>query len=158
MNCIICGGKSYLFLIKRSFKEEYKSIISGFSNFEYHKCENCGFTISKTHLDMNEKTWLKLNYDFHHFIENNKAPINQPPYFEQAFMIKIMHSHNIISLDDAIDFGGGYGTLSCILKDYFDFKINIYDPYIQNKTSSRKPFIIDLCRYKNKNRQKRQRF
>ena len=136
MTCIICNKPTNFFLSKSTFKEEYMKMIENIGSFEYFKCTNCGFTISKTHTELSSEKWLKLNFDFHHYIENNDAPINQPPYFEQAFIIKLLVSNEIISINNSIDYAGGYGTLSKILNEYFNLKLKIYDPYITNNDNT----------------------
>jgi hypothetical protein len=130
MKCLICNNESIFFIKKTSFKVEYQEMVKDFSGFTYYKCTKCGFTISKTHMEMPNDLWLKLNYDFHHFIENNTAPINQPPYLEQAMIINVLNSNGIVSFKNAIDFAGGYGTLSKILYNYHKITLPIYDPYV----------------------------
>ena len=124
MKCIICNSLSNLFLEKDNFKDEYSPILKNFKKFEYYKCIECGFTISKTHIDMTNQEWLNLNHDFHHFIENNVAPINQPPYLEQATILNILNFNNIITFENSIDFAGGYGTLSNLLFKYYNINLN----------------------------------
>jgi len=130
--CIICNEKSNFFLTKTLFKKEYQEMVKNHSAFDYYKCSNCGFTLSKTHAEMSVKDWQKLNSDFHHFIENNVAPINQPPYLEQANILNILKTNDVISFENAIDFAGGYGTLSSILNKYYKITLPIYDPYISS--------------------------
>lgn len=100
---------------------------------EYFKCSNCGFTISKTHCEIAEERWEKLNYEFHHYLENNKVPFNQPPYLQQAAMLKILSTHEIIDINNSVDYAGGYGTLSSILNKYFNIKLSVYDPYVNKQ-------------------------
>ena len=113
----------------------FYSMMADIKIVDYYKCENCGFTISKTHSDMDYKRWAKLNYDFHHFLENNGASINQPPYLAQAVMIKVLTQNGIIDGFSILDYAGGYGTLSLILKKYFNFNLPVYDPYVQRQNS-----------------------
>ena len=65
-------------------------------------------------------------------ISHTETNINQPPYIEQALMIKILNDNEIIKFNNNLDYGGGYGTLSTILKKYFNLELAIYDPYVQN--------------------------
>lgn len=131
MECLICNNNTSLpFLTKSNFLPEYRDMIKDIRKFEYYKCTNCGFTVSKTHLDMSMKDWVKLNDEFHHYIENNPAPINQPPYLEQAMIINLLSASGILQLEDAIDYAGGYGTLSKILKRFYGQTLPVFDPYI----------------------------
>ena len=38
----------------------------------------------------------------------------------------------LLIFDSCIDFAGGYGTLSNVLKRYFGLDLPVYDPYVQN--------------------------
>ena len=42
-----------------------------------------------------------------------------------------------LNTDDMIDYAAGYGTLSNILKKYFNIELRIFDPYIHNGDKSR---------------------
>lgn len=81
---------------------------------------------------MKQRDWEKLNYDFHHYHENNATNVNQPPYLEQAVMIKILSEYSIVDVNSMLDYAGGYGALSKILKKYFEINLPVYDPYVQS--------------------------
>jgi hypothetical protein len=100
---------------------------------EYEKCINCGFVLSKTHREMEPHLWEKLNSSWHHYFEGSTTGhvVNQPPYAEQALDLTILFRNNILNLEDSLDYAAGYGTLSKLLKKYFDHNLKIYDPYVQ---------------------------
>jgi hypothetical protein len=101
----------------------------------YYKCKCCGFVISKTHTELPSDVWNKLNHDWHHFFETHQATFklcNQPPYAEQALMLHLLSRNEIINSSKWIDYAAGYGTLSKILKRYFDIQLPIYDLYVQS--------------------------
>jgi hypothetical protein len=131
MRCIICQSKSELFLTKDFDKTPYGFMMKDVGLVDYYKCCSCGFTMSKTHVELDNNRWVKLNSDFHHYIENNASSTNQPPYIDQAIMLMLLQKNKIINLDNAIDFAGGYGTLSKILKKYLNLNLAVYDPYVQ---------------------------
>lgn len=131
MECIICKSKSELFLTKNFDRTQYDFLMKDIGLVDYYKCENCGFTLSKTHVEMDNNLWMKLNNDFHHYIENNPVTTNQPPYIDQAIMLMLLQKNRIINLENAIDFAGGYGTLSKLLKKYLNLNISVYDPYVK---------------------------
>jgi hypothetical protein len=56
--------------------------------------------------------------------------INQPPYADQAFALKMLSKNHIVDVDDALDYAAGYGTLSKFLAKYFDIHIQIFDRYV----------------------------
>ncbi len=64
MECIICNSKSEYFFSKEYVEKPYDFLMKDIGKVEYYKCSNCGFTISKTHSDLKENLWNKLNYDF----------------------------------------------------------------------------------------------
>lgn len=147
MECIICNSKSEIFISKNFSKTPYSFMMEDIRLVDYYKCCNCGFTISKTHIELETNRWVKLNSDFHHYIENNVSTTNQPPYIDQAIMLKLLKENNIINLDSAIDFAGGYGTLSKILKRYFNLDLAIYDPYVQDLNQNNYIKKSELSKY-----------
>lgn len=132
MKCLICSSKSTYCFSKKYDKQPFKDMMKDIGEVQYYKCEKCGFTISKTHQKLNDEKFEKLNYDFHHYLENHETEVNQPPYLEQVVMLKVLSENGIISIDNILDYAGGYGTLSKILKKYFDINLPVYDPYVQS--------------------------
>lgn len=117
---------------------------------DYYKCENCGFVLSKTHLQLDENKWNNLNSEFHHYIENsdNEKGINQPPYAEQAMMLSFLGRNGIVRTDSMLDYAAGYGTLSKILSKYHDIELPIFDPYVHADNSGRYIDKTELKTYK----------
>lgn len=109
--------------------------IAGFENFvaDYFRCNHCGFVISKTHKQMPNTSWEKLNTAWHHYYENNQnfRTTNQPPYAEQALALILLSENNIIDIKRTIDFAAGYGTLAHIMRKYFGRKITLHDEYVR---------------------------
>lgn len=95
---------------------------------------------------MSENIWAKLNDDFHSYIENtsNEKIGNQPPYLEQAVMLKILSQNQIIDSNDMLDYAGGLGILSKILSKYFNLKSSIFEPYMQDLTSSNLFYVKEI--------------
>lgn len=133
MKCIICKSKSEYFLTKNFNNTPYGFMMKNIGLVDYYKCSNCGFTISKTHVEMDYQQWLTLNSEFHHYIKNNVSSTNQPPYIDQAILLNLLNKNNVLNLNKALDFAGGYGTLSKILKKYFNVHLSVYDPHIQEE-------------------------
>lgn len=136
MKCLICNNNQSFFLTKTQFLEAYRPMVANIGSFDYFKCDYCGFTTSRTHAELSDTAWKSLNNQFHHFIENHTAPINQPPYLEQATLLKILDRHGLIQMENAIDYAGGYGTLSSILQKYFSMHLPVYDPYVTDENSN----------------------
>jgi hypothetical protein len=131
--CFICNNESQFYFAKQ-FNE------FGLEEVDYYKCPNCGFVFSKTHAEMDVGKWEMINSDFHEKIENPGAANssdqsqylqrNQPPYLQQALMLHALLKNDIIYLDNCLDWGSGYGTLSKVLEKYFGSTINNYDKYM----------------------------
>jgi len=132
MKCVVCNSKMGYYFSKTYDKEPFKTMMNDIGEVEYYKCPNCSLTMSKTHKYLDHSKWEKLNYDFHHYLENNKTDINQPPYLEQALLISILSKNGIIDSNKMLDYAGGYGSLSKLLKKYFGIELPVYDPYVQN--------------------------
>jgi len=131
--CLICNSNTNYYFSKdyptypgSPFKQKLK--------VNYHRCENCGFVLSKTHSQMNEYDWNELNSSWHHHFEKS-ADINlanQPPYADQALALILLCKNRVINIDDALDYAAGYGTLAKVLKKYFNKNIFIHDKYVED--------------------------
>jgi Methyltransferase domain len=152
MKCLICHSETSYFLSKTYTEKPYDEFMSVIGEVQYHKCDNCGFTSSKTHRELNAELWEKLNYDFHHHLESlspeEQLRINQPPYLQQAVMLKVLSENGMIDATDMLDYAGGYGRLSDILVEYFGLKLPVYDPYIQQNERGIYVNKEDLRKYK----------
>lgn len=138
-SCEICDGKLEFYFVKNYKTSPYANLMESWGDIEYHKCTYCGFVISKTHQEASEALWSDLNYRFHHLIENANGKFqipNQPPYAMQALMLSILSTNNIIDFTDSLDFAGGYGRLSHILKKYFHMSLPVYDPFVTRDDES----------------------
>lgn len=130
MKCIICNGHT-AFYFKKKWELPFKVFLD---EAEFYKCDNCGFTYSKTLFEMEQSKWELLNQQFHTHIENpqNLKQGNQPPYIEQATMLNLLKINKIIDTKSIIDYGGGLGTIEKILQKYFNMNMPIHDPFMQN--------------------------
>ena len=105
---------------------------------DYWKCPKCGFCASKTHFDMTDNEWEKLNDTFHsesHFTEDNPYNRNQR-YFNQSLMLSLMVKQNLIKNGKWVDWGCGIGAVALLLKDYFDINLLTYDKYFKSQVNS----------------------
>ena len=104
----------------------------------YWKCAGCGFCVSKTHLEMSESEYSRLNIDFHltnHYRDDN--PYNRAKrYLNQALMLSIMCKHGLIRTGSWLDWGCGIGALATRLRDYFGLTLMAYDEYFVPRTNA----------------------
>ena len=147
MKCLICNETMQKSFIKDYSSSEYSEMLLNVGPITYLKCENCGFTISKTHSLMSAKRWGQLNHDFHQHLETNTTKLNQPPYIEQASMLNILGKNNIVDVKCILDYGAGYGSMSKLLKKYYDQDIFLFEPYMDNSYASAYVKEKDLKKY-----------
>ncbi len=140
MQCLICGDSAAYYFSKVYREEPFCTFMNDIGEVKYFRCVSCGFTMSKTHYELDHQEWENLNYQYHSFSERAKKTGNRkgnpPPYYEQAFMIKVLSKAGIIDCGNMVDYAGGYGTLSSILSKYFDISVPVYDPYMQNSSKN----------------------
>lgn len=136
LKCIICNGQTSFFLSKQ-YAEPYNKLLK---ESRFCKCKNCGFTFSETIFNMSDPEWIKLNNEFHTLLEDSSTEknINQPPYLQQALMLKLLNENKILNGENMLDYAGGFGTLSKILLKYFNMEIPIYDPYMKDTNANLK--------------------
>ncbi len=135
MKCIICDGTTTFYFTK-TYNEPLpvKQFMETVGPVNYHRCNNCGFTYSKTHQELTAAKWSELNENFHHYNETSpqvREEMNQPPYAEQAFMMAYLKANRMINCDNMLDYAAGYGTLSNLLGNLFNIDLPIYDPYVK---------------------------
>lgn len=139
VRCLICDSQSDYYFTKDYASSAFADLMRTIGPVQYHRCRNCGFVSSRTHAELPEEEWNKLNIGFHHAHENQAHEkgepahgINQPPYAEQAFMLALFQKNGLIQSDAMLDYAAGYGTLSTILGKYFGMHLPIYDRYVQS--------------------------
>ncbi|WP_404840384.1 methyltransferase domain-containing protein [Aeromonas media] len=131
--CEICGGKVVFYFKKNYGSSPYSILMRDWGDIEYFRCENCGFVLSLSHKQASHSAWEKLNHDYHHFIEKCDGSFsipNQPPYAMQAMMLQLLAVNEVISLDNSLDYAGGYGRLSHLLNKYYHVRLPVYDPFV----------------------------
>lgn len=124
MECMICSSGMHYFFSKTFDAHDLGQV-------DYWKCEACGFCASKTHLEMSEERWGRLNYDFHsktHYAEDNPYNRNQR-YFNQALMLSLLRKQGVAGQGPWLDWGCGVGAVSKLLQNYFGITLHTYDRY-----------------------------
>lgn len=106
---------------------------------DYRRCPQCGFVVNQAVVEMEQKKWEFLNTTFHRQLEKGGLQINQPPYAEQAMMIKFLGANGVINTRNMLDYAAGVGTLSKILHTYYWMTLQVYDPYIYSD-------VVPTCR------------
>lgn len=126
MKCMICDGHMEYYFSKYFHSD-------GLGNVDYYRCIECGFCASKTHLDMSDNEWIRLNTSWH---EANNLRSDNPfnrnqRHFNQALMLHLLCRHEIIEKDSWLDYASGNGGLSSQLYIHFGEVLSSFDKYIK---------------------------
>src|SRR5688572_21844342 len=125
MNCIICAGP-----MQYHFTKVFD--VYGLEKVDYWRCGYCGFAASKTHFDMSDAEWERLNLAFHN--DNNAREDNphnrSQRYFNQALMLHLMTRSGMLPTGKWLDWGSGPGSLSIQLDRVFSLRMDNHDAYI----------------------------
>ena len=130
MKCAICNNEARHYFSKMFQNEEHIRDLLPVS--EYYVCDNCGFTMSKTLIEMPKPQWEQLNRVFHETLEKTARVtlLDQPPYIHQIQMLHILSERGVISLDNALDYAAGFGNMVRLLKRYHGKSLLLFDPYM----------------------------
>jgi len=115
------------------FSKEFRCYILG--QVEYFKCNNCGYTISKTHKELTHKTWKELNNQYHKSYQGKDFNVDDPKWQQrlhaQADILADLVKLGLLKKTDRwLDYGSGDGKLARILKDRYHIDLQNYDRYM----------------------------
>lgn len=126
MKCMVCSRGMDYFFNKRFDSDSLGEV-------EYYRCAECGFSASKTHLEMPNADWVRLNTGWHD-ANNLRAdnPWNRSQrHFNQALMIYLLHRHGVIPDGEWLDYASGQGGLSRQLHSHFGLVLRSFDNFVQ---------------------------
>ncbi len=102
-----------------------------FGDAEYVKCTDCGFVLSKTHYEMPEADWGKLNYEWMALYQGNDHNPDDPRWLErlenQTEIIGDLHGLGLIAEGNLLDYGAGDGKLPDALRERFGINFQKYE-------------------------------
>lgn len=127
MKCIVCSSE-----MRCSFSKQFKAV--SLDHADYWRCGNCGFVASKTHFEMSQRDWERINEDFHGSYHGTNACPEDQNWVQrlevQAAVIADLAGLGILSAGARwIDFGCGDGKLSDELKSKYDLNLLKFDRY-----------------------------
>lgn len=125
VQCIICGSRQTYAFSKHFGRYRLTDV-------DYWTCERCGFTASKTHVDMSGTAWAQLNLDFHndHFARDDNPYNRNQRYFNQALMISLLTRWGLVHGGEWLDWGSAEGRLSAQLERHFGLVLHNFDRYL----------------------------
>jgi len=129
LKCLICGSPMQFY-----FSKEYDSFDLG--KVEYYRCDCCGFTLSKTHTEMSDHSWKRLNHQYHSSYHGQETCPDDPKWIKrlntQSMVISDLTKLGLLeSKGRWLDFACGDGKLSDTLKENHDLNLLKYDKYMQ---------------------------
>ena len=126
MDCIVCNA-TMIYSFTKDFGGTY-----ALNEVEYWICPDCGFVGSKTHFEMDDATWVRLNSDFHRDVIDGMPKLRRCRsirHFGQANLLYILARHNLIK-GRWLDWGSGSEGMSRQLAIHYGLGIENYDAYL----------------------------
>lgn len=109
----------------------------GLDTAEYWRCCNCGFVISKTHVEMVPAAWQRLNCEFHALYQGtgSESALDDVRWLMRLQnQARILHDAQQVGLlnknDRWLDYACGDGTLSTILRTRYNLDLLNYERYM----------------------------
>lgn len=103
----------------------------GLGRVEYVRCRACWLVASRTHAELPDDAWLRLNEDYHAYLgtgTNSDDPNWGPRLAAQAESLAVVQRAGIAA-GPWLDYGAGDGSLSKLLGGH-DVAIENYDRYL----------------------------
>ena len=115
MSCFVCKGPLSFYFVK-DFSGE-----CDLNEVEYWRCQDCGMAISKTHFEMSEQDWQKLNTRYHLQYQGSDFFADDPRWLSrltaQSETISALAHLGVLPRDlPWIDYECGDGKLANMLK------------------------------------------
>lgn len=113
MRCLVCDD-----LMKPLFSKRFESF--GLGEVDYVECVGCGFVSSRTHAEMTDEAWEKLNASYHGSFHGTEHDSNDPAWVErlklQADTLDLAASTGLLPTDRPwVDWGCGDAKLCRLL-------------------------------------------
>jgi hypothetical protein len=111
----------------------------GLDTVDYWRCEDCGFVISKTHVEMTREAWENLNYKMHAGYQATRTTAEDDPLLvgrlqKQAEMLCDVQELGILKRGDRwLDYACGDGRLSDILLQVYSLQMLKYERYMPKR-------------------------
>ncbi len=107
----------------------------GLEIVDYWRCTECGFVLSKTHVEMDPDTWAKVNYEFNASFQGKESCSIDPKWIprlqSQSRVIHDVEEIGLLNKDDRwLDYACGDGKLSALLQSQYDLKLLKYEHYM----------------------------
>ena len=120
------------FFISKEFHE------FGLDTAEYWRCCDCGFVVSKTHVEMAPEDWERLNHRVHSAYQGTDSDSNDPKWYarlqKQARVLRDVQEIGLLNRNDRwLDYACGDGKLSGLLRTRYNLNLLKYERYIPHE-------------------------
>lgn len=131
LKCLICSSSMGFF-----FSKPYHAF--GLDTIDYWRCENCGFVISKTHVEMSPSAWERINYEWHASYQGQESDGGDPKWIlrlrNQALVLHDLQQKGLLNRDERwLDYACGDGKLSAMLRSEHGLDLLRYERYMPRK-------------------------
>ena len=127
MKCIICNVSMEYF-----FSKNFSAY--ALNQVDYWNCPNCNFVISKTHAEMAQADWERLNADYHNTFLGLSTNADDPRWISrlqaQTDVLNDLVELGILHRNRWLDFASGDGKLSGFLREQYQLELLNYDRYM----------------------------
>jgi hypothetical protein len=129
--CIICGSPMSFFLSKPFG-------VCNLDSADYWRCSECGFVISKTHIEMSDAAWERLNYESHASYQGKESDPGDPRWITRLQgQIRMLNDAQLIGLLDRrgrwLDYACGDAKLSRLLYARHGLTVLNYERYMPHQ-------------------------
>jgi hypothetical protein len=131
LKCLICGAPMSFF-----FAGQFPAL--GLDRVEYWRCDNCGFVISKTHVEMDPATWERVNYAWHASYQGKKEDDRDPNWINrinnQALVLHDLWQMQLLNDKGRwLDYACGDAKLSRTLGTRYHLPLLNYERYMPHR-------------------------
>jgi hypothetical protein len=121
-----------IFFISKQFQEH------GLDTAEYWRCTDCGFVVSKTHVEMVPAEWERLNHDLHASYQGKESDPGDPKWNarlqNQTRMINDVQEMGLLNRYDRwLDYACGDAKLSGLLQTQYNLNVLNYERYMPRR-------------------------
>lgn len=144
MNCPICKSRTNFY-----FSKVFDNYNLG--TVDYWRCTQCGFVISKTHVELSPQAWERLNVTYHATYQNLETNPDDPKWISrleaQADMLKCAAQIGLIEKGSRwLDYACGDGKLSELLQQR-DLKLLKYEHYMPARSDYLKESELEAGKF-----------
>ena len=131
MNCFMCASSMSFFMTK-DFRAH------GLDTVEYWRCNDCGFVVSKTLIEMAPAEWERVNHEWHASYQGRGFDPRDPNWNtrlqNQARMLHDIQERGLLNRNGRwLDYACGDAKLSSLLRTHYNLNLLNYERYMPKR-------------------------